>query len=967
MDLPNFTYALKYMRTMGRRKWRKFRPKPERKTEAVFHILLWTAKLCLLYVQYGSLNEFLNIQSTHGQSRVEIVVEAAWFALLLPFIYSNATLMAFAYLLIASLSRTSAVLAWSSRIPYMRRSGLQRYLALRRNQLLSILFFYVGDWFRNQDIADVALEHLQWSESFLRATRQQYENAWSPRWQRLLSGVCFRIGNTYDQLGDRERAGRHFDVAWQESSPFKLAYGWRTPNHDLGDTELLVHCNNILALIDSLRESGRLTTEQRELGARIYTKRAEANYSMGNVDDALVDCQCAITELHRIDSAECHALADAYIAKVRIRVAKNDLHGAISDIVNITDIYGRYDAHSASHIGPGMNYAHLVSRLGIYSEISSLFTEFAEFKNWIRSWSTQISKQICLECTNILFSTTRSSSDSRATRLRSLYRSFHQDWLRHAMVHDIDIIPNIILAVQGRELAQEVANEYRDKWAASGRVTTRGIWGESRGMGLREFFSIRGGHAGGGGGGGAVDSVFRGAYQSVTKDDLQQLLAEDEMLVLLVECRVGGRNLYGAYCLAKSGTSTLVALGDLSRAVNDLVEFGRLYAVKGNIGNEVHGYQRAHFSSFWEEMGETTDWELWRHLGRITDGARKLVVVTQGSLHMLPVEVGKPEGISVVIYPGLIYFLHQRRRGGESSRGKFGHTRVLGTRYYSGDDGKLLLAKKECEMIGNLLTKDLGTVNVEKQVNFEGIYGACALLLICCHNGAEGDSPNSYSLKIGKGKSLDAKAIRNMGLRATAVIASTCLGGVIKEDHDGNPIGLFTGFWLRGTQILVASRVPVADEWMPVLSLLTFQALSREVDTLEVALEVAKRRLCSGDWYEDTEEFLRSHVLETWKSNLYIYYTKVLNKDSSKHREMCACFVEQICDYARVSESERGIVVDRYVSQSDREERCRMIAELCDLFAEERLRRRVPPEPVRGILMYAVSAFGESKYLVAGR
>ena len=983
--LSRLIYPLRYVRVMGRRAWRNFLRDSELRAAVVFHALFWLSKIALLYLQLGTLNAFLETVpaecrsadcpendssgefSPNFQLHAEILANAGWFVVMIPFIFRNSTSIILAYLLIASLSRAIATLEWFSRMPYMRNERLLRLAVLRRNLLLAVMLYFLGTRFRKQDLADVALEQLQWSEAFLRSAEREFPDAWSPQWQHMLVQVCRQIANTHDQLGDTVQAGNYFETAWKESSPSELTCGWPTGGHGLSDTDHLVHCDDILAVIDAVRKSGNLTTSQREFAARMYVTRAETNYKLRRVDEAFADLRRAIEEFHHVAARECHPLADAYLARARIHLDLSDMHGAISDFENITTLYRTYDVKCRSRSELEVDYANLVNRLRIYTEISSLFSKFEEFNPWVRDWAIRTSRQICSRCTDVLVATTRSPNDSRITRMRTLYKAFHHNWLNYSMVHDVDTIPQIVMAIQGREIGQQVADEYSNNWTARTTGTARRIHRIDGATGLWDLFRVRNYYAGNGGWG-ADESSYSDTYQSVTRANLQKLLTEDdEMLVLLLESVVEGANVYGAYCLAKTGTSTLFMLGDLSGVIDAMVNFGREYAVKGNIGNEVHGYQCVHLSSFWENMHKAVESELWSHLRHITCWAKRLVVVTQGNLHMLPVEAGKPGGVSVTIYPGLIYFLDNRRYEGDSSWGRFSHTVDLATSYYSGSGGTFPLARSECEMVCDLLTRDHNSVRIETQVNFDGFYGDCEFLLICCHNGADREMPNSYSLKIGRRKSLDSKSIRDTGLRARAVIASTCLGGVIKEDRDGNPMGLFTGFWLRGTQVLVASRVAVPDDWMPVLSLLMFQALSRDVTTLEAALEVAKRRLCSGDWYEDTEDLLRTHVLDVWRENLYSYYIKVLDKGAQKNRKLCARFVEEICVYAGMSDVERREIFVRYVSQNEKSERRRIIEGLSERFAEERIRRRVPPQPVRGILMYAVSAFGASEHLLRSR
>jgi len=96
----------------------------------------------------------------------------------------------------------------------------------------------------------------------------------------------------------------------------------------------------------------------------------------------------------------------------------------------------------------------------------------------------------------------------------------------------------------------------------------------------------------------------------------------------------------------------------------------------------------------------------------------------------------------------------------------------------------------------------------------------------------------------------------------SVVLLSACVVGRVSEDPDGDPLGVVTGFLLQGARYVVGSLQPVDDYYMPLFVCLFQQGLKLELEPTE-ALSQAKRRLCSGDWYEDTYEHVRAIYAET--------------------------------------------------------------------------------------------------------
>ena len=286
---------------------------------------------------------------------------------------------------------------------------------------------------------------------------------------------------------------------------------------------------------------------------------------------------------------------------------------------------------------------------------------------------------------------------------------------------------------------------------------------------------------------------------------------------------------------------------------------------------------------------------------------------------MLPLAAGKPRHLDMVVYPGLVYFVFQRVRR-RAAHGRHAVGLDVGLRPYAGTRGRSYIPMVDCECMAvrDLFRLSRSSPRIEYPFEFEAFEGNAELLFFSCHGGPDPNYPFSIALHIGPDQMLDIHCIHGSRLYAKYVFISACLGGVMKEDWDGNPMGLYAGFWLRGTRVVVASIVPVPDEWMPMLSVLTLQAFLRDGLPLHSALAEGKRRLRSGDWYGDstahvgdgTEAVLRRHVFPGIKRH---YLVPRLNqptyiRESAAGRDV----VKRLCGRYFVDEEQAESLANRY-------------------------------------------------------
>ena len=368
--------------------------------------------------------------------------------------------------------------------------------------------------------------------------------------------------------------------------------------------------------------------------------------------------------------------------------------------------------------------------------------------------------------------------------------------------------------------------------------------------------------------------------------------------------------------------------------------------------------------TWWRDIEEMMSVVLWHPLEDVLRGVEKIVFVTHGSLHLLPIDAVLPENLDVVSYPGLLYFL-ERRGLLEIEPPKFKTGVDLGFCCYESTPEKLVgIREVECRAIEKAYKID--RVRIEKEGLFDGIAACVDTLIIACHNEPLVDRNLLYSLEIGKNKFLTYERMRKSSVYAKNVYASTCLSSVIEEDSDGNPMGLYTSFWLHGTKVVVGSIVSIAEDWAPILSVLLFQCIHNEEETLEKALRVAKRRLRTGQWYEDTEEVLRLHVGEAWKSFLEWQLATDISPEKEKNKRLIMELFKHYGDNKRfldrIGESETA---DQFLKKYSNIDRDRglvdLIRTLSSAVVEARLDQRIPPEPILSSMVYGMKAFGETR------
>lgn len=768
-----------------------------------------------------------------------------------------------------------------------------------------------------------------------------------------------------------------------------------------------------LTLANILNQRGKVLVEAAEQGRAV----GDAHAAVRNFDEAISILESVGrqgTRQRLLPHLE--ILEECYLYRCRANLLNRACFAAGEDFAMARTVHGD-DLFSADPFRTVPRWKE--DRFRVYGEMLDLLRDLG---GPVSGWARTTSRRMAVEMELLA----PVDADRHAAELRRLFSLFHGLWLKHGIESDLESIPQIVLAVQGRELARQVLHEleaetelpgdvaaYRalrlamrerarriqemlgnaGAWGA-GAVSRPGVAERRRGPGeddeiatlveaYREDYgrlpaarTAAAAHEG--------YEVLLQPYESISVERLQEVLEPEEVLVLLIDRVPGDRDAPGTLVVRKDRAPTWIDLEGLDDVLAEVQKLeqacsgtrGFRGAGRQSVNEEIGagGESRAQaMGHFWRDMETSMALRLWERLEGECSKARRVVFVTHGRLHMLPLSAGKPQRLDMVMYPGLIYFVFQRDRR-NASQSRLGVDLDVGLRSCAGTPGHAHIPMVECECRAIrdlfLLTGTLPGTGTSPRVahpfDFEEFEGNAELLFFSCHGGPDPNHPFSIALHVGPGQLLDIHRIHGSRFRARHVYMSACLGGVMKEDWDGNPMGLYAGFWLRGTRVVVASIVPVPDEWMPMLSVLTMQSLLRDGLPLQAALAEGKRRLRSGDWYGDstayvadgTEALLRRHVFPEIRRH---YLLPGLNRPTYiRESHAGRNIVKGLCGRYSVDAERAENLADLYQRTVAADAVMDVISGISDVCVESWLQRRIPPEPALGTMMYGVYALGEA-------
>jgi tetratricopeptide (TPR) repeat protein len=258
-------------------------------------------------------------------------------------------------------------------------------------------------------------------------------------------------------------------------------------------------------------------------------------------------------------------------------------------------------------------------------------------------------------------------------------------------------------------------------------------------------------------------------------------------------------------------------------------------------------------------------------------GLHQLYVVSHGELHGLPLALGAPEGLTVSLYPGLVYYWLQRQRGALA----WPAIRQLRYQFYSPEEAPSSAVSanptEALAPIPHVYTEAVlvGSCWAERDEllrpdSSEAI--PATVLHLACHGTLEREGQEDPCLILSEKHRLNLIELLQGAPSAPIVYLSACMVGRTREDLDGDPLGLVGGFMLRGARCVIAALNPISDFYAPLLAYLFHRCLQMQAQAGQpldavAALAEAKEQVRSGDWGSG-EDQAQQAVIEAYAPRL---------------------------------------------------------------------------------------------------
>jgi tetratricopeptide (TPR) repeat protein len=384
----------------------------------------------------------------------------------------------------------------------------------------------------------------------------------------------------------------------------------------------------------------------------------------------------------------------------------------------------------------------------------------------------------------------------------------------------------------------------------------------------------------------ALDSPFS-LLAKVLKPELAALqsgLKADSALIMLLQATTG----IVAFVITAQTTQTIPLSGQLLTACAPVTpawadNYSRLSLADDNADASDQ------YDTAMQEKTVLLGEQLWQPLRHHLPTIRQVHIVSQGVLHLLPYELACPDEWQATLstYPGLVhyYLLHHVET---NKPAYFTPASALGLRVHGAETSKspIPMVHAEAEMISLLWT---GTVH--QPFSLTDSTPKVDWIHFAAHGNVAKETVSEAYLDFGTANRVGFHEIFNSPQQPCGVFISSCLAGQTHEDDDGDPLGLISAFSLKGVRYIIAALVPVSDLYMPILACLFYQSFNRLGTHPGQALTEAKRRLQTGDWYEDTEPFIRATYKGRQSEELI---NTLCNKRTLPFREL-----EKLCVWVR--------------------------------------------------------------------
>ncbi len=315
--------------------------------------------------------------------------------------------------------------------------------------------------------------------------------------------------------------------------------------------------------------------------------------------------------------------------------------------------------------------------------------------------------------------------------------------------------------------------------------------------------------------------VLQLSYDQFSSEQIKNKLDNHQALVLAIDFK----EVEGILLLFKEREPVWLPLTGLAKRAGEtekLVSFnvrqgsGQLYRRNLSRGEEkpVIKFSPEECNSFWPQQIKENRQQFWEPLLTNLEGITELFILPQGRLHQFPFEAGKPEGVNLLFYPGLIFWafahglLEQKRR--EDTVTSSYDVALLYDKN-TDLDGVKKEAETICATYQDSPALTLETLDSPKPYPTESLH--INLLSFCGHGEDDPQNPYSTVMVTGNNGKLGSPHIVSGKSRVEYAFINSCTTGKIRENVYGTPLGLVSGYMRRHSKAVAAALQPISDYW----------------------------------------------------------------------------------------------------------------------------------------------------------
>ncbi len=495
-------------------------------------------------------------------------------------------------------------------------------------------------------------------------------------------------------------------------------------------------------------------------------------------------------------------------------------------------------------------------RCFLYANYSNLLEEMLDPQIWAKDKSQRLIQLLELAPET----GTAKSNEALWQSMREAFTHFHKNWFHYLIQHNhLEDIPLVLFAIQGREVAAEML-DLLDKKAPPEIKHYQQLRRQ-----LRKIITRQGGKAS------PLDNNDRGfspseqtieAKAQAEYQDLYQkmitarkkasevegyeLLADTSQFfelakiqqnpafqaeqALLIAMKIGEQ---AGICFIYKDKAPIwfeiLGLTELSQAMQKFEISYRFYCEEANRAyrdNQIRAefeekidqsqvLEKPKFDRFWQDLAKKMQELIWTPLAKALQGIHQLYILPQGDLFQIPFNLAAPADLKLSYYPGLIYY--GLKKGLIPQKTVEYNTDKIGLLSYAAENNPthraLPTVAKEINAIQALYQQHHIPIEL---LNSPDPYPQQPLSLEVLHFSGHGGKDlhraHSTAFLVGSDKYLGEQDIVMGKARVQHAFMNACILGQVREDSQGTPLSVATGFLRQHTQSLTTAILRINDQ-----------------------------------------------------------------------------------------------------------------------------------------------------------